>query len=351
MTLKGRVALTSGPIVLPVPTFIREIEERHDVKNRSRLAQLESAGVDITQIPRYELEAGDGEVMRSLETWHRYLDNLEKRGKSAFVNDLGDLRFRLYSWRSDMASQYLISPSVALPEHLLLNIAYLAGTLPPQMKVHQDALVAAGLRFGNLDKLLEVIDEWRSHSFLVSENMHATVDDKTPIPLPDGPFQPSQPWKWSEYKPKKSGLPAWEVSYNRFIDGEHPQTIAMTQVSGRPIQVATVVSHILTALTHGKSVPLKRLADVHELPTIHEWNRLTFCEEETHINVCDDPKTCGVNGTAFSIKDFLLPIMGPSFAGKEFTERTIEEQEKFSKWCNTLNWYLALRRVGYTCKK
>jgi hypothetical protein len=148
-----------------------------------------------------------------------------------------------------------------------------------------------------------------------------------------------------EYKPKKSGLPNWEISYNRFIAGEHPQTIAITQV-GRPIQVATVVSHILTALTAGKCVPLRRLAETHKPPTITEWKMLSMCEEETKMNVCNDPKTGGCCGEPFSMKDFLVPILGNNFTSKDYSDRTEEEQEQFSRWCNLLNWYMALRRAN-----
>ena len=354
MTKKGREALVSGPIVLPVPAFIRDVEGKEQAKNRLRLAQLENAGVDISQIPTHELESGDGEVMRSLETWHRYVDNLEKRDKSELVNALDDLRLRLDSWRSDMAVQYHISPSAVMPEHLLLNIAYIAATLPPQLKVERDALVAAGLRIGNIEKLMELLDEWRTETLKVSvsKNSDTADQDDTPIHVPDDPFQPSGPWQWSDCKPsKKPGLPSWQISYNRFMAGEHPQTIAMTQDSGKPIQVTTVVAHIMTALTNGNRVPLKRLAEVHKLPTVSEWNALASCEEETLMNVCDDPKTSGSNGSSFLMKDFLVPIMGNSFVSKEYSERTEDEQNKFSHWCNVLHWYLALRRVGYTCNK
>jgi hypothetical protein len=86
-----------------------------------------------------------------------------------------------------------------------------------------------------------------------------------------------------------------------------------------------------------------------ELPTIAERNLLAFCEETTNINMCDNPKSCDSDGSAFSMKDFLVPILGNSFALKEFSEGTEEEQKQLTKYCNLLNWYLALRRVGYIC--
>jgi len=347
LTFKGRTALEAGPIVLPVPAFIREIELKEKAHNRSRIALLENAGVDISQIPSNEIESGDGDVLRSLETWYRYLDNLTNRGRADLVNSLDDLRMRIESWRSDMALQYQIAPSVVMAEHVLFSVAYMTATLPADTKIQDDALVAVGLRIGNINTLVGYLDQWRSETFVTKKD-NMRIND-TPIPLPDDPFHPSAPWKWAEYKPnRKTALPSWEISYNRFMAGEHPQTIAMTQPNGKPIQVNTVASHLLTALTNGRSVPLRKVADVMPLPTITEWNLLALCESQTNIDVCDNPKTCGVNGSTFTMKDFLVPILGNAFASKEASERTEAEQEKFTHFMSLLNWYLALRRVGYT---
>ena len=53
--------------------------------------------------------------------------------------------------------------------------------------------------------------------------------------------------------PKSGKVPNWEVSYNRFLAGEHPQAIAMLQESGKPIQVwsrAKDTTHTHTQPTH-----------------------------------------------------------------------------------------------------
>lgn len=151
------------------------------------------------------------------------------------------------------------------------------------------------------------------------------------------------------YKPqKKTGKATWEVSYDRFVNGEHPQTIAMTQTSGKPIQVATVVGHLLQALEQGRAVDIHRLATSDTPPTKNEWEELERCSIETGLDVTGDPATSGVDSGRFSMKDFLVPIMGNSFCLKDYTERTPEESAAFSKWCGLLKWYMALKRVNYT---
>lgn len=68
---------------------------------------------------------------------------------------------------------------------------------------------------------------------------------------------------------------------------------------------------------------------------------------ETGFDVKGDPATSGPDGCKFEMKAFLVPIMGNAFALKDFKERTPDEQEKFSNWCNRLKWYMALCKVGY----
>ncbi|KAL9184374.1 LOW QUALITY PROTEIN: hypothetical protein ACHAXT_002460 [Thalassiosira profunda] len=144
---------------------------------------------------------------------------------------------------------------------------------------------------------------------------------------------------------KKTGTATWEVSYDKFVGGTHPQTIAMTQKSGKPIQVATVVGHILEALVQGRPVDLE-LAAADPPPNRAEWDELVRCSVETGLDVTGDPATSGPNSERFAMKDFLAPIMGNAFALKDYKERTPEESSKLTKWCSCLKWYLALRRVG-----
>ena len=166
--------------------------------------------------------------------------------------------------------------------------------------------------------------------------------------VPGQPFRPSNSWRFSAYKPnKKTGKAVWEVSYDQFVKGTHPQTIAMTQKSGKPIQVATVVGHILEALVQGRAVDLAQLSLAELMPSQNQWEELVRCSVETCMDVTDDPATSGIDSKRFSMKDFLVPIMGNAFALKDYKERTPEEIAKWGQWCGYLKWYLALRRVGY----
>jgi len=76
-------------------------------------------------------------------------------------------------------------------------------------------------------------------------------------------------------------MAAWESSYNQFFNGEHPAIIAMNPENGRPIQVATVQNHIMSALLSGKPVNLKKLAEFGDCipPNQSEWEQLYTIEK------------------------------------------------------------------------
>ncbi|KAL7497312.1 hypothetical protein ACHAWT_005759 [Skeletonema menzelii] len=344
LTLKGQAAMTKGEIILPVPTSVRELEKAEAEKRRQALADLKSKGVDLEQIPDEELHCGEGECITALKIWYNYIDSLGNRGKSDLVNELDDLKSRIEAWRMDMAERYRMAPAAVLEEHLLLKIAYAAATC--NNKMDKEALIAAGVRSNGIDELTSVLGDWVDENAKASAKGDGEPDD-APMTFTVGEsVQASKPWRHAVYKPnKKTGKAVWEVSYDQFVTGTHPQTIAMTQASGRPIQVATVVGHLLDALEQGRTVDLHRLSSALPPPTKSEWEQLARCEVETCINVTDDPATAS-GGERFTMANFLLPIMGADFASKEYKQRTPEESEKFSKWCKLLKYYLAFRRAG-----
>jgi len=336
--------MKKGEIVLPVPASVRELENVEAEKRRQALADLESKGVDLEQIPREEIHSGEGECITALKIWYNYVDSLERRGKSDLVNGLDDLKSRIEAWRMDMAERYRMAPAAVLEEHLLVKIAYAAATCNSKMK--KEALIAAGVRSNGIDELTTVLADWVDDNAMSSAKSDGGPDD-APMKFKIGEsVKASKPWRYSVYKPnKKTGKAVWEVSYDQFTNGTHPQTIAMTQASGRPIQVATVVGHLLDALEQGRALDLHRLSLVSPPPTKAEWEQLARCEVETCTNVTDDPATAA-GGECFTMTNFLLPIMGKDFSSKDYKQRTPEESEKFSKWCKLLKYYLAFRRVG-----
>lgn len=117
LSATGREALHSGPIVLPVPAAVREYEKEQQEKIQKSLNDLKKIGADIDQIPKHELEEGDGTVFKAIRTWYNYLDLLERNGRTSRIQDLEDLRLRIDSWRMDVAVKYRIAPADAMPDH------------------------------------------------------------------------------------------------------------------------------------------------------------------------------------------------------------------------------------------
>jgi hypothetical protein len=235
--------MTKGEIILPVPTSLREFEKIEAEKKRQALENLESKGVDLDQIPQEELHSGEGECITALKIWYNYVDSLERRGHTDMVNSLDDLKGRIEAWRMDMAERYRMAPASVLEEHLLVKIAYAAAT--SSSKMSKEALVAAGVRSNGIDELTAVLADWVDENAKTKDK--SSSEEDAPMTFTVGELKTaSKPWRYSVYKPnKKTGKATWEVSYDQFVSGSHPQTIALTQASGKPIQVATVSQHSL----------------------------------------------------------------------------------------------------------
>lgn len=225
-------------------------------------------------------------------------------------------------------------------------------------KLEKDALVAIGVRSIGIDDLVVAINEWLVETTETSSSPIVGVKDSSSngddessqkMVFHSDPFQPAEAWAHFVYRQqKKTGMASWESSYDRFMEGgEHPQTIAMSPVNGRPIQVNTVLNHVFQGALSGRSIDFQRIATISTPPTQNEWDALTKLEAETGMSVTGDPKTSGIGGDSFRMTDFLSPIMGEGFASKEYADRTEEENAKFGMWCGLLQWYLTMRRIGY----
>eukprot|EP00547_Thalassionema_nitzschioides_P012746 CAMPEP_0194262828 /NCGR_PEP_ID=MMETSP0158-20130606/46739_1 /TAXON_ID=33649 /ORGANISM="Thalassionema nitzschioides, Strain L26-B" /LENGTH=1147 /DNA_ID=CAMNT_0039002989 /DNA_START=125 /DNA_END=3566 /DNA_ORIENTATION=- len=342
LSATGRKALTEEerPIVLPVPASIREYEQEQQAKIQKSLQDLQHVGVNIDQIPKQELEEGDGVVLKALKTWYNYLDLLQRNGRTSRIDELEDLRLRMDAWRMDIASQYRMAPADAMPDHLLLSVAYAAASLK-NTKMEKEALLAVGVRSSGIDDLVVAINQWITEYQSETTTTTTMEEDSSNKPesrgacakmiIPKEPFEPKQAWEHFVYKKiKKYGLASWESSYNRFTyQGEHPQTIAMSPLNGRPITVSTVIGHIFEGVLSGRPIDLSRLATLSTPPTKSEWDTLSRMEAETGICVTEDPKISGKNGDALRLTDFVGPILGEEFMTKDYKDRTPEEQVEF----------------------
>jgi hypothetical protein len=138
-----------------------------------------------------------------------------------------------------------------------------------------------------------------------------------------------------------------ESSYDRFVNGESTQAIAMAPANGRIIQVSTVCGHIQDAFLLGRPVDLHRLTSISQLPSKSEWVQLEQAEESTGMNAAGNPSTSGVCNGQFTMTDFLRQIIGDDFINTPREERSEQDKVKFGEWCNFLKWYIFLKRSGF----
>lgn len=337
------------PILLPVPDSVRRIELQEVEQRQRMLEQLAEKGVDLSKIPEQEIAAGDGEALRAYGKWSSHISVVKRDNRHERVKQLEQLIATLESWRLEVASKYKIAPGTVLPEHLLASIAYTVATMAPGMKVDGPALIAAGVRTRELDSLVSALGAWVDEVQPAGQGLTNLENEITvPMLMPIGSVTPPKKWEFAIYKPvKKTGLASWESSYLRFSKGEPIQAIAMSPASGRPIQVNTVAHHVLEALQQGRPVNLKKLSEVLPAPTKEEWRQLMEAEDTTCMNVCGNPHSSGPGGANFTKTEFLKPIVGSEILEKPFAERSEEERHTFGRWCNLLEWYMALRRSGY----
>lgn len=316
-----------------MPPALRDIEVKEEAKKKALIAKLKESGVDTKKIPKKELEMGDGEIIRAHKHWVNHLESLKRAGRDERLAQLEDLKRRIVAWRLETAEKLRLAPATVMPEHLLVKVAYASAKGP----LDSDALRSAGVRV--VIGLVDVLAKWFDET---GGNKRETVSSGSGLPMlfrEEEIFTPTAAWKFAQYKPsKKTGLASWESSYNRYMAGEHPQTIAINPANGRAIQVNTVIGHILDGMLLGKPINLARLSCITGFPNSEEWKILEDAEKVMDLDVTDD---------GIKLGDLLTPIMGEEFFAKEYQDRNDDERGKYSKWCALAKPFFVFRRVGY----
>lgn len=341
----------TDPIILPVPDSLREVEHYEKARKEMVLKKLEEKGIALDKLPSEELEMGDGEVIRAYSKWNNYVSLQEKLGKEDRCVQLEELLSFVQKWRSNAAIQHTMAPATVLPEHVMLSVTYAVATYPSGVKVAKSDLIAAGARTRELDSLVNILNNWIDRHCIAKHPSDANANyngaDDLPMKFPHSGHVEGKKWDFAVYKPhKKTGKATWESSYERFQAGESPQAISMAPANGRPIQVMTVVGHIIEALLHGRPVDLQRLSTISTPPSKNQWIELEQAEELSGMNAAGDPSCSGLGGKFFSLTDFLRPIMGEAFIDTPRDERSEQERATFGDWCRQLKWYLSLKRCG-----
>lgn len=275
----------------------------------------------------------------------------EKLGKEDRCAQLEELLSFVQEWRSNAAIQHTMAPASVLPEHIMLSISYAVATYPPGMKVSKSDLMAAGARTRELQSLADILNNWLDR-YCTDQNQSESNSksgetEDLPMKFPLSGSIRGKQWDFAVYKPqKKTGKATWESSYERFHVGESPQAISMSPANGRPIQVMTVVGHIMDAFLHGRPVDLQRLSTISQPPSKNQWTELEHAEELNGTNPAGDPSCSGVGQNSFTMTDFLRPIMGDEFMDIPREERSEIDKAKFGEWCRLLRWYLLMKRGG-----
>ena len=168
----------------------------------------------------------------------------------------------------------------------------------------------------------------------------AAADAHAPMVFSASTFEPRAAWACAVQPDPSRKLPVWVASWRRFQAGESIECIAVSPKGGKAIQPVSVVSHLMTALTHGRPLDLQRLAQQCETnacapPTRDEWARLVVAEASAGVDVVANAKVGQV--------ELLKPILPE--AAKPFIDRTEVEATRYRAWCTKTLWYLALRRI------
>eukprot|EP00425_Heterocapsa_triquetra_P031424 CAMPEP_0195119598 /NCGR_PEP_ID=MMETSP0448-20130528/119840_1 /TAXON_ID=66468 /ORGANISM="Heterocapsa triquestra, Strain CCMP 448" /LENGTH=909 /DNA_ID=CAMNT_0040156943 /DNA_START=42 /DNA_END=2769 /DNA_ORIENTATION=+ len=337
LTDKGQGARNDkAAIMLPIPPAIRQQEEEQRQKAAATAKEIERAGLDPKAVPRDEIESGDGPTL-----WYiRKLKHWRDSGKESLVLHADrheELRRRILAWRDEAAQRLRMAPADVLAEHLAMQITYVKPT-------STKALHDVGVRIVGVEALAAIVAQAKQELFpkgdAGEEGSGVTQGTKSAMMcLPPGPWAGTK-WDNAVYKQGKNGAkPPWEVSYDRWTQGETPQGIAMKQAA-KPIQVGTVLGHIMQALTFAKPVDLARLFRECEMcpPAEAEWMRMEEAAVQRNLQVL---------GSDFRAKEVLMGVLGAEKVGREFAEKSEADKEEERSWYERIRIWEALKRCHF----
>lgn len=325
------VALLNGnrQAVLPIPEAElqrqRAAEERLQANATRLKGGLASLGIDPSVIPAVELASGGGPVTAIYKQWIAHL----KRAPADRQARLTGLKGELMALRQRLAAARQMAPASVFADHVVFKLAYSTPTT-------EEGLRAAGVRLTDPGQLLELLRKARAWNEAASPGA-----EEVAIALPPGLFTPKRPWRHAVYSTLKNGAKkSWEVSYDRFCQGEGTDVIAVSQPTGRVLQESTIVGHVLQALEMGKPVDLRRLVEAAAScpPTVREWKQLDEAASSTGMDPVADVR--------FDTREVLRTFL-PA-AETEWSDRGEEEKQEYNMWAQRVRWWLALLRVGWT---
>jgi len=343
--LSPQVLQAGGALMLLVPAAIREQEEKKALmlaeKKKRTEDELVADGVDIGQVPAPELAQGHGPWLE----WHRQIKALRATGRGSVADSKEGLLKAILDWRSHYAQEMNMAPVNVLSDSLARTIALRQLTDPA-------ALFEAGVRVrgaqGALSAVITTYMNRHSAQLAPAADLNSGVGGgggqrEMMFPLPNATPVAYAGWQLA-LLPKKRPA-SWETSLDLFNSGRSMQSIALE----RGLQVKTTLSHLLTALTFGRSMALGRVvtevrADRGSLltpPSETEWDVL-----EVAFRALGTPEG-PIENAKFSRQALMRFIPACAcFADTDYSQLSQEQMTVRGRWFAKMEWWCSLQRAG-----
>lgn len=323
LTRNGQLALKHGTKIMLTPTqSIKALKRKHEESVAAAKSELEHLGVDLSLIPQEELDNGKGPVIACYQHWHRTIKNFRDNGHADKADRLEELLTNLLQWRLETCQKLHMAPADLLSDHLARRIAYAQPT-------SVEAIKECGVRSAGVELLAKVINDWKSK--YSNETAGESFDETDAVVVFPDNFTIDVSKKVVNIGGRNK-KPTWLTSWQRFQEKhESPQAIAVNQESGKPVQVATAIRHMLTAMTHGYTLDISRmLKDTNVTFTVKEWEQLAQAHIATGANLNEGQDQV-------QPKDILA-----TFLGGEVMADPLAEKELKAKWYNLNHIYTSM---------
>ena len=232
-----------------------------------------------------------------------------------------------------------------LQPHVAKKLAY---TQPKEV----ETLRAVGVRIAGVEQLAAIISAWvEQEDEQTGGSPRGKQQMAAPLQMARHPGGKQHTWEHAVYKQRggknNKSAPLWEMAWTRFESkGESAEKIALTWESNpgkvSAVQTATIVKHLLTALTFGKPLSLDRLLQQwKQVPDEAQWAQL---EEAVAMANLD------ARGEEFVKQriDVIRVLVGDELADKPYGDKTDEDKAEYNRWVVLLEVYTAFKRANIT---
>ena len=342
-------------------------------------AKLKLSGIDLSEVPFHEQQAGTGPVISALMQWASRIKELQVQNRIEEKLALEELLKRVFAWRQQAAQLMDTSPSNILPSHLAkkvccnvltttaaLNAAGVRTKSAPQLAA---LLRSSAIELGLLEDKQEQHEQHEQQTLTLHQaEPRAALTNAKPHTEPQtahlSSYKISLPTvvvpqldnsasdastnttktKTSKAKAKAKPLkdPNWLVSAKRFRAGEAIDKIACSQANSRTIQAATVRQHVLRAVVEGSQhetlvLDLQRLHDESQRCSAGTISKYQWDAFEASWK--DPSETAKLDEVLQHVRPELAEIIQlPRLS------RTDEQRACYTRWIHAADWFQVLKR-------